>query len=977
MYPNLTPTLVVLLCAAAAAAAFIAIRRPFLRRLAVRQIARRRTESLLVIGGSVLGSAVIAAGLIVGDTLNYSVGQDAYRHLGPVDEIVDSSTLSAGAQVAGLLAPLKTDPQVDGLMTVRMDQAAAAKDLSHAVPRANVVEADFSQAAAFGAAGGPSGLSGVTPGPGQAVVNTDLAGVLHLKTGESVTLYVFGKPVVEKVVDVVPTRGLAGLGESGSDGTAFVAPGSFAAASQAVPGAQPRTLTLVSNAGNTTSGDKLTTTVTAKIRARLGTATGTATSVQTPKHDVLKAARDAGNGMGSLFLFIGSFCIIVGIVLLMNIFVMLAEERKPEMGMLRAIGMKRSRLVRSFLIEGSIYALAASVLGVILGIGVGRLAVVVAARIFRNGGGGGGNALDLVFHITGISLVNALAMGFLIAFLTALVMSIRIGRFNIIAAIRDLPPPGLAARRTSTVVLCLTGSVLATAASIPAVAAGRSVTVYIWPTIAIMLAIPVLTRFAPPRAVYTVTSLVVLAWTSLANTVRPHIFDANSMATYIVMGCVLIVASVILVSQNQETLLRPFRRGIERPTAGGLTARLAVTYPLTRRFRTGALLMMYSLIVFTLVLLSVLNSMIQGTVEQSVSFAKGGYALRLDYNPATPPDVVGSLATSSFAGRVAEVEPLSVAPAKTQDLGPHRLGPANVTVVGLPAAITGGDGFPLLNHMAALGPDDRSAWRAVASDPRYVILDQYVAVPPGPAATLYAPGDHLTLVDPATGATQVKTIAGIMKTSAAFLTIGGRVAYPILMSDTAARSEFGAQAEPAAALVKPAAGISETGLAADLQGHYLAGGLVVTRIAQQVQQNYTATLGFFQLMQGFLILGLFIAIAGLGVVMVRAVRERRRTIGVLRALGYQARWIRAAFLGESTLIATEGIVLGTTLSVFVSYLLFRNNAAFNGYRVGFSVPWTATFVIAAIAFVASMAATYLPARKAAQTLPAVALRIVD
>ncbi|GAA1962143.1 ABC transporter permease [Catenulispora subtropica] len=978
MYPNLTPTLLALLGAAFAAAAFIAIRKPFLRRLALRQVSRRRTEAMLVVGGSVLGSAVIAAGLIVGDTLNYSVGQNAYQHLGPVDEIVDSSTLAAGAHAADLLAPLKHDPRVDGLMTVHMEQTAVASGISRAVPRAYTIEADFTQAAAFGAAGGPSGLSGTTPVPGQTVVNSDLATALHLKTGDPVTLYVFGQPVVEKVARIVPTRGLAGLGESNSDGTAFVAPGTFAAAAQAVPGAQPRTLTLVSNAGGVTSGDKLTASVTAEIRNLLGSSTGTQAAVQTPKHDVLKAARDAGNGMGSLFLFIGSFCIIVGVVLLMNIFVMLAEERKPEMGMLRAIGLKRSRLVRSFLIEGSVYALAASVLGVLLGIGVGRLAVVVAARIFRNGAGGGNsNSLSLVFHFTATSLVNALAMGFLIAFLTALVMSVRISRFNIIAAIRDLPAPGIAAMRTRTVVLCLAGSLLAAALSVPAVVGGRSVALYIWPTVAIMLAIPVLTRFAPPRAVYTATSFAVLAWTSLANTVRPHVFDTNSTATYIIMGCILIIASVILVSQNQETLLRPFRRGIERPTAGGLTARLAVTYPLARRFRTGALLMMYSLIVFTLVLLSVLNSMIQGTVSQGVSFATGGYALRLDYNPATPPDVVSSLGTSPFAGRVAAVAPLTVAPAKVQDLGPHGLGPANVTVVGLPGAVTRGDGFALMNHMAALGPDDRSAWRAVASDPRYVILDQYVAVQPGPAQTLYTSGDHVTLVDQATGRTEVKTIAGVMKTSAAFLGIGGRVAYPILMSDTAAKSEFGAQAVSSAALVTPAAGVSETSLAAELQGHYLTGGMVVTPIAQQVRQNYNATLGFFQLMQGFLILGLLIAVAGLGVVMVRAVRERRRTIGVLRALGYQARWIRGAFLGESALIATEGIVLGTTLSVFVSYLLFRNNAAFSGYEVGFSVPWIATFVITGIAFLASMAATYLPARKAAQTLPAVALRIVD
>ncbi|NUP51307.1 MAG: FtsX-like permease family protein [Catenulispora sp.] len=974
MYPNLTPTLVALFSAAVLATAFIAIRRPVLRRLALRQISRRRTESLLVVGGSVLGAAVIAAGLIVGDTLDFSVRQTAYQHLGPIDEVVDSSTAAAGARAADLLGPLTADPRVDGVLTVRLQQAAAATDAAHAVPRVNVVEADFAQAAAFGARGGPSGLSGAGPGPGQLVVNTDLASALRLKPGQQATLYLFGQPVVQTVVRIVPTAGLAGLGPSGSDGTAFVAPGTLAAAAARAPGAQPHTLTLVSNAGGVTSGNRLTSEVTAEIRALLGTSTGTATAVQTPKHDVLKAAAEAGAGMGALFLFVGSFSIIVGVVLLMNIFVMLAEERKPEMGMLRAIGMKRSRLVRSFLIEGSVYALGAAVFGVLFGIGVGRLAVVVAARIFRNLGG---TSLDLVFHVTPVSLVNALTMGFLIAFLTALVMSIRIGRFNIIAAIHDLPAPGLTARRGRTVALCLAGSVLAAVLAVPAVATGRSVALYIWPTVAVLLAVPVLTRVAPPRAVLTVASLAVLLWTALANTVRPHVFDNNSTGTYVVMGCVLIVASVILVSQNQRTLLRPFRRGIERSTPRGLTARVAVTYPLARPFRTGALLMMYSLIVFTLVLLSVLNSMIQSTVGQSVSFATGGYGLRLDYNPATPPDIVTAPAASPAARDVAAVVPLIAAPAKVQDLGPRRLGPANVTVVGLPGAISRGGGFALQSHLAALGPDDSSAWQAVAADPGYVMLDPYVGVPPGPAQKLYSPGDRLTLVDQSTGRSETKIIAGLVKSSAAFYNLGGRTAYPILMSDTAARSEFGAQALPAAALVRTAAGVPEATAAADLQGRYLADGLTVTRIEQSVRENYSANLGFFQIMQGFLILGLFIAVAGLGVVMVRAVRERRRTIGVLRALGFQARWIRAAFLGESALIATEGVALGATLSVFVSYLLFRNNAGFAGYQVRFSVPWMEICVIVATAFVASMVTTYLPARRAARIAPAVALRIVD
>ena len=97
----------------------------------------------------------------------------------------------------------------------------------------------------------------------------------------------------------------------------------------------------------------------------------------------------------------------------------------------------------------------------------------------------------------------------------------------------------------------------------------------------------------------------------------------------------------------------------------------------------------------------------------------------------------------------------------------------------------------------------------------------------------------------------------------------------------------------------------------ELQGEFLANGLVVTDIPADVRNTYAANTQMFRLMQGYLALGLLVAIIGLGVVMVRSVRERRRTIGVLRALGFRAKTIRRSFLAESTLVAVEGVVVGT------------------------------------------------------------------
>src|SRR5205809_6955328 len=117
MYPTLTPYLVALASLALAGTVAVAARHGLLRRLAVRQVARRRGEAALVVAGSVLGTAIIVGSLVVGDTLNFSVKQVAYRNLGPVDEIVSSPTVAQGDAAASRIGALRSDPDVDGILT--------------------------------------------------------------------------------------------------------------------------------------------------------------------------------------------------------------------------------------------------------------------------------------------------------------------------------------------------------------------------------------------------------------------------------------------------------------------------------------------------------------------------------------------------------------------------------------------------------------------------------------------------------------------------------------------------------------------------------------------------------------------------------------------------------------------------------------------------------------------------------------------
>jgi putative ABC transport system permease protein len=156
-----------------------------------------------------------------------------------------------------------------------------------------------------------------------------------------------------------------------------------------------------------------------------------------------------------------------------------------------------------------------------------------------------------------------------------------------------------------------------------------------------------------------------------------------------------------------------------------------------------------------------------------------------------------------------------------------------------------------------------------------------------------------------------------------------------------------------------------------------AAGATCARIEGEVRQNFAANVSFFRLMEGFLALGLVVGITGIGVVMVRAVRERRRTIGVLRALGVQPRTIARAFLTESAFVTAEGVLVGAGLSVLTAWLLYTNSPAFGGLSAPLPIAWTSIAITVTATVAASLLATLGPARRAARIRPAVAVRVAD
>ena len=154
------------------------------------------------------------------------------------------------------------------------------------------------------------------------------------------------------------------------------------------------------------------------------------------KQRAVNVAEQAGNAIASVFPVLGLFSIAAGVLLIFLIFVLLAAERKPEMGMARAVGMKCSQLTQMFLAEGIAYDLVSALVGAALGVGVAFVIAGIMGRLV-------GELVQIRAIASWQSLVIAYTLGVVVTFLTIAVSSWRVSRLNIVRAIRDIPEPVL------------------------------------------------------------------------------------------------------------------------------------------------------------------------------------------------------------------------------------------------------------------------------------------------------------------------------------------------------------------------------------------------------------------------------------------------------------------------------------------------------------------------------------------------------
>ncbi len=926
---------------------------PITRRLALRYPVRRLSESALIVVGSMLGTSIITGSLIVGDTIDRSIRASAYEQLGPIDEVVVASGLEARTellrQAVGLDASATPDGVIDGVLSMTTTQVAVIGRRTQ--PRAQLIEVDFDEARSFGGDAGATGIEGDTPALGHAAITEDLAATTETAIGDTITVYVYGVPVDVEVDRILDRRGIAGywpIDGRQQSYNVFVTPGSLAAGLVGITlpeAVEPPQVTLaVSNAGGVEDGADRTD----EAITLIGDVVGTDPSPQAVKRDVIDQAATTADQLSQLYFTMGMFSVAAGVLLLINIFVMLADERRSQLGMLRALGMRRSSLVLGFATEGWLYALVSSVVGALLGIQLGRIIAWRADQALD--ADNDLYALDLTFAWEQSTVAQGFAIGFTIALVTIVLTSVRISRLNVIAAIRDLPAGSDSSRRSWTRVVGLISLVAGTAMSSWAVVARDSYGLAAGPMLAVTgIGLLVAPRFGV-RPTVTWVSLFVIVWATMIVPVIGWLDITTEIPIFLLQGTTMCAAGVALLMVHHRAL----GRWLSERFGGSLPIRIGLAYPVAKAFRTALTLGMFAVVILTIIYLSFISLMFRQQVDGLTEDLGGGYEILVNSNPSAPI----SVAQLDAVDGVTAVAPVGYGFVETTFGDRVQMWP--VTGFGPDLAATP----PALRDRGAFD-SDADAWSAVLNDPDLVIVDEFLLNTGGPVSDTPDIGDTVIIRDTTTGTTRELTVAALSTDD--YLLAGSFVGvetYQALFGDRAVDSRFYVDAEDPDAV------------AADIGRTFAANGAESSTVYALVEAVLAQSTGLFTLMQQFVGVGLLVGIAGLGVVMIRSVRERRRDIGMLRAIGLEPRSVTRTFLFEATFVAAEGVLIGILIALVGTYGLVLNGT---GFLAGFSwsVPWPDIIFVAALTMAAAALTAAIPSYRAGLIRPAQALRIVD
>src|SRR6266487_1864929 len=434
---TLTNILLIITCAIIGGVVLLAFGNAIFFKIGARNIPRRRTQMMLIIFALMLSTTLLSSVLAIGDVITAAVQSVAIYNLGNVDETVEGGNGALGffddKVYYDLLKLARNYPDITAVGAAMVEQNLLVADENSRQVRSKVTALAIIRGSEQGFGGmqndtGKGRLRIADLAPDEVHLNHTTAQLLNAHPGDFIYLYSKRWPSQRhgfRVRAVVANGGLTG-------DTPYIL-------SQIRPFRDIErrrddiTKVFIANrGGGGVNGVELSDSVALEIERWIPRGV----HVIEVKEQGIQNSQKAENIFSRIFALFSLFVLAIGLLLIFLIFVLLAAERRVEMGMARAIGVQRRHLVLMFLFEGTVYDLLASFVGLGSGVGLGVLLVSFLGPILVRFN------FPLKLTLQPHSLVIAYCLGVIFTFFSVAISSWLVSRMTVVEAMRDLPEQG-------------------------------------------------------------------------------------------------------------------------------------------------------------------------------------------------------------------------------------------------------------------------------------------------------------------------------------------------------------------------------------------------------------------------------------------------------------------------------------------------------------------------------------------------------
>ncbi len=664
--------------------------------------------------------------------------------------------------------------------------------------------------------------------------------------------------------------------------------------------------------------------------------------------------------ISAIFLALSSFSFLAGGILMVSIYSMLMNQRKKEMGVLRAIGFKKDKIRKMIFFEGIFYNLFSVPLGLVSGYLLSRFTFEQISDFSDSL-----SNFELFSYFPQIneffvrvdSFIIAGVAGFLIPTVFIYFYSYKVSKMNIVNAIK-----GIKEESKPRSLIYFIGYVVIS--FLVSWLSGFNNALIYFLISAFGLLIPLIFKKMMDKRL-------------LINLIYFTVFALSIWIPsddYIFIGAksfVMIISSVVIFLYDFDFIILGLKKLLNLFKMNKAVVNISTSYPSKKKNDVSLIIILYSIVLFLIVISTIIPDIQRNQIKSSREELFAGFDGVIINIP------VPLISSKTDKEQVKEIKYVEEA--------------ANFYYV--PSTLVGGDNeyFPLMigtdeffnvNNIkikekidSMEGLSDKEIWQKIKDNPEYIAFPESInnrlkdKVKVGQEISIGKLEGTFNMAERPDFSDNIEmevkfTVAAIIPEVINTITMG-----PIVSNKFDEFSEFSKGSFNGQIFT-----LDENYDRAELEGVFKKNKYFFILADDLVNFGLNATEGIFSIINSFLYFGLIVGVVGLAITFIKSIDLRTKTIGMLKAIGFKNNMIFKSFFIEYSIIIFLAIFAGYLSGIIGSYNIYT---VFIGKAAEFVIPWLKLIYIAIGLYAVSIFSIVLPLYKTTKIQAAESMRVED